>query len=137
VTRIDLLMVRATKSLAAAERLLRDGDPEISAGQIYYACFYVAEALLSTEGLKFSSHSQVLAQYGLRFAKTEKLDRRFHHVLLRSVRVRQTADYQVEIPVNANEIEELMQGAKEFLAAATRYLDEHPMSTESAGRDDG
>jgi len=135
VTRIDLLIARATKSLAAADRLLRDGDPEISAGQIYYACFYIAEALLSTEGLKFSSHSQVLAQYGLRFAKTEKLDRRFHHVLLRSFRVRQTADYQVEVPVNADEIEELMQGAKEFLAAATRYLDEHPGS-ENTGRDD-
>ena len=135
MTRIDLLIARATKSLAAADRLLRDGDPEISAGQIYYACFYIAEALLSTEGLKFSSHSQVLAQYGLRFAKTEKLDRRFHHVLLRSFRVRQTADYQVEVPVNADEIEELMQGAKEFLAAATRYLDEHPGS-ENTGRDD-
>jgi uncharacterized protein (UPF0332 family) len=137
VTRIEILGDRAKRWLAAAERLLRDGDLEISAAQIYYACFYLAEALLLTQGLKFSSHGQVLAQYGLLFAKTEKLDRRFHQLLLRSFRVRQTADYQVEVPVNADEVEELIEEAKAFLAAATRYLDEHPMSTESAGRDDG
>ena len=43
---------------------------------LLYGYFYVAEALLLSEGLSFSRHAQVISQYRLHFAKSEVLDPR-------------------------------------------------------------
>ena len=111
--------------------------PEDAASRVYFAYFYVAQALLLTEGLKFSSHGQILGQYGLRFAQPEKLDRRFHRVLKRAFELRHVADYDVESSIDPDTVAELIEEGKAFLEAATRYLNEHPMSAETGGRDDG
>lgn len=55
--------------------MLQDGSPDFAVSRTYYGYFYIAEALLLSKGDKFSSHGQVVAQYGLRFARTEELDR--------------------------------------------------------------
>ena len=46
---------------------LRAGNSDFAASRAYYGCFYVAEALLLSEGLRFSRYGQVVAQYGRRF----------------------------------------------------------------------
>lgn len=137
MTRVRILLRRAKKTFGVAQGLLREDAPEDAASRVYYAYFYVAQALLLTEGLKFSSHGQILGQYGLRFAQPEKLDRRFHRVLKRAFELRQVADYDVEISIDPDKVAELIEEGKAFLEAATRYLDEHPMSAQSGGRDDG
>ena len=137
MTRVRILLRRAKKTFGVAEGLLKVDAPEDAASRVYFAYFYVAQALLLTEGLKFSSPGQILGQYGLRFAQPEKLDRRFHQVLKRAFELRHVADYDVEISIDPDTVAELIEEGKEFLAAATRYLDDHPMSTESGGHDDG
>lgn len=112
--------------------MLQDGSPDFAASRTYYGYFYIAEALLLTKGDSFSSHGQVVAQYGLRFARTEELDRRFHQLLLRALRTRALADYQVEVPIDSEAVEELIQGGREFLEAASRYL-EGPRDPEAPG----
>ena len=47
------------------------------------------------------------------------------------------ADYRVEYPVAPDVVAKLIEEGKAFLAAATRYLDEHPGSAEGGGRGDG
>jgi uncharacterized protein (UPF0332 family) len=103
--------------------MLQDGSPDFAVSRTYYGNFYIAEALLLSKGDKFSSHGQVVAQYGLRFARTEELDRRFHQLMLRALRTRALADYQVEVPIDPEAVEELIQGGREFLEAASRYLE--------------
>jgi uncharacterized protein (UPF0332 family) len=103
--------------------MLQDGSPDFAVSRTYYGYFYIAEALLLSKGDKFSSHGQVVAQYGLRFARTEELDRRFHQLMLRALRTRALADYQVEVPIDPEAVEELIQGGREFLEAASRYLE--------------
>lgn len=138
MSRIQILLHRAKKSLGVAEAVLkRDDAPEDAASRVYYACFYVAQALLLTEGLKVSSHGQTLGQFGLRFAQPEKLDRRFHRVLKHAFEIRQVADYRVQIPVDPDVVAELIQEGRSFLAAATRYLDEHPEAAEDGERGNG
>jgi uncharacterized protein (UPF0332 family) len=61
--------------------------------------FYVAEALLETKGLAFSSHRAVQAALGEHFAKTGELDPRFHRALLHALQQRQLADYLVTASV--------------------------------------
>lgn len=117
--------------------MLQDGNPDFAASRTYYGYFYIAEALLLTQGCQFSSHGQVVAQYGLHFAQTEKLDRRFHQLLLRAFRTRTLADYQVEVPIDPEAVVELIQGGFEFLQAASRYLEDLPGEAEPQGEADG
>lgn len=93
LSEIEALFEKAGRSFAAAEQLLEGGDADFAASQAYYSYFYVAEALLLSKELNFSRHSQVISQYGLHFAKTEVLDRRFHRLLDEAFTLRQTADY--------------------------------------------
>jgi uncharacterized protein (UPF0332 family) len=73
---IDNLLAKARRSLEVAEGLLEEGHADFAVSRVYYGCFYVAEALLISEGLSYSRHSQVVAQFGVRFAKTRELDPR-------------------------------------------------------------
>src|SRR5688572_14842399 len=87
------LIERAKMSQKAAANLLRDGFPNFAASRAYYSMFYVAQALLLSKGLSFSSHSAVIAAYGKEFAKTKLLDPEFHRLLMDAQDKRNIGDY--------------------------------------------
>lgn len=118
----ELLLERARKSLLAAERLLADGDSEFAASRIYYSYFYTAQALLSSQGIDPSRHGQVIAQYGRHFAKTQLLDPLFHNLLGTAFKLRQIADYQVEVTIEPEAVGDLIAGCRQFIAAAEEHL---------------
>ncbi len=132
MSEIQALLQKADRSFEAAELILKSGSPDFAASRAYYGCFYIAEALLLTRGQKLSSHGQVISQYGLIFARTGELDRKFHHLLLRAFKIRQFADYQVEVPVVDEEAVDLIREGREFLKAASDYL-AHPPEPQSGG----
>ena len=109
------LLTKAERSLAAAERLLADGDPDFAVSRSYYGFFYVAEALLHSEGLEFLRHGQVLAQDGRHFAKTGRLDPRFHQLFSRAFSARQIADYAAGYDQQEDSATLADQGAVVFL----------------------
>lgn len=119
---IQALLEKAARSFETAEVILKSGAPDFAASRAYYGCFYIAEALLFSRGVKFSSHGQVISQYGFTFARTNELDPRFHQLLVRAFKIRQYADYQVEVPVEEEEAVDLIQRGREFLRAASDYL---------------
>ena len=99
MSEIQALLKKADRSFEAAELILKSGSPDFAASRAYYGCFYIAEALLLARGQDFSSQAQVISQYGLTFARTDELDQRFHQLLLRAFKIRQYADYQIEVTV--------------------------------------
>lgn len=117
---------KAERSFQAAELLLAAGSPDFAASRAYYGCFYIASALLESKGLQFTRHAQVVSQYGLHFARTNELDQRYHQILIRAFRIRQLADYQIEVSVDLEDLQEILKVGRDFLAAASRYLDELP-----------
>lgn len=54
---IKELLERAKLSEKAAANLLRDGFANFAASRAYYSVFYIAQALLLSKGLSFSSHA--------------------------------------------------------------------------------
>lgn len=120
---LEGLFAKAGRSFDAAEGLLRDGHPDFAASRAYYGCFYIAEALLLSEGQSYSRHSQVVAQFGRRFAKTGELDRRYHRLLIESFELRQTADYSASPEaVSEEDAEYTLRDGRSFLVAAREYL---------------
>lgn len=130
---IQALLNKAERAIGSAETELEAGNLDFAASRGYYACFYVAQALLLTQNYRFSSHGKVLGQYGLMFARTEVLDRSFHQLLLRGYKLRQVGDYAALAEVESDLVAELIQGGREFLQAAYRYLEEIPPSEGSPG----
>lgn len=129
------LLQKAERSLAVATKLLEAGHADFAASRLYYGCFYIAEALLLHEGLRFSRHGQVLAQYGRIFAKPERLDRSFHRLLERTFSLRQIADYSAEARINATEIGDLVLQGHDFLQAARVYLSKGGSGKSEQGED--
>jgi uncharacterized protein len=126
VSETALFFQKAARSFSVAERLLEDGDLDFAASRAYYAWFYVAEGLLLTQGLKFSRHGQVLAQFGYCFARTGLLDPEFHRLLVRAHNLRQMADYWSRVEIAPADVAELLREGKRFLEAARAYLEAHP-----------
>lgn len=72
----------ANESHEVEEKLIDMGHARFSAVQSYYTIFYLAQAMLQSQGLTFSSHSAVVAAYGKEFAKTGVLDPKFTAISL-------------------------------------------------------
>ena len=71
--------------------------------------------------MSFSRHGQVLAQYGLHFAKTGILDRRFHRLFDEAFSLRQVADYSTAPAPEPGKVRELIEEGKAFLREARDY----------------
>jgi len=108
----DFYLRKAAQNLAAAELLLQSGFDDIAASRAYYAMFYVAEALLFTKGMAFSSHSAVIAAYGKEFARTGLLKPEHHKHLRDAFQARQVGDYGVEKEVSSSKVAELIGWGK-------------------------
>jgi uncharacterized protein (UPF0332 family) len=117
-----LLLEKASENIHVSELLLKEGHSDIAASRAYYAMFYIAEALLFSKRLAFTSHSSVIAAYGKESAKTKLLSPEFHHYLKDAFETRQVGDYGVDIHVTDVKSSEMIDQAKLFLQAANAYL---------------
>lgn len=121
--KVWLLLERAREDLAAAGDILETERPWRAATDAYYAMFHAAEALLLSLGMETSSHAATQAAFGQQFAKTARLDPKFHRYLLNAFDKRITADYDVTVKLRAEDVKTLVAQAEEFVAAAERYLE--------------
>ena len=111
---VNALLEKAERFFAAADLLLDAGDADFAVSRAYYGWFYVAKAVLLSEGLRYSRHGQVVSQYGRRFAATDHLDRRFHRLLGRAFELRQLADYSAEAELEPVVVEDLIAEKHQF-----------------------
>jgi uncharacterized protein (UPF0332 family) len=112
------LLDKAKRSFEAAESMLLKGFTDFAASRACYGCFYVAQALLLTQEHHFYSHAQALSL----FTQSNLLDGRFHQLLARASEMRQLADYQAGITIEAEAAMDLIREGQVFLLAASRYL---------------
>jgi uncharacterized protein (UPF0332 family) len=119
---IKRLLDYADESHKAAKVLIEGGFIGFSAAQSYYTMFYLTEALLLSRGLKFSSHSAVIAAYGKEFSKTKLLDPKFHRYLIVAEERREEGHYDASQNISDNDALESFQWAEEFRRAVKDYL---------------
>ena len=90
--------------------------------------FYVASAFLEGEGLKFSSHSAVIAAFGQHFARPGKVPAEFHQYLRKAQEVRRSGDYGPFDTVTVEEAREQISRAERFLQLAEDLMGAEPES---------
>ena len=123
---VQALLDKAKENYNAAHLLLQNNYVEIAASRVYYTMFYVAEALLLSRQLVFSSHSAVIAAFGREFAKTKDLDPIFHRYLINAEDLRHSGDYGTGPAVTREQVETALQRAQDFIAAAESFLAQPP-----------
>jgi len=117
-------MAKAKTTLEAAKVLSREGYPADAISRAYYAIFHATAALLADKGLAFSSHQAVIAAFGKEYAKTGELDPQLHRHLRAAFEGRQVADYDATAVIGADQAEQLIEWADEFLQVATTTLEQ-------------
>jgi uncharacterized protein (UPF0332 family) len=107
---VIMLIQKAEHALEVAEELINRNYPSDAASKIYYSMFYAAQALLKSEGIDVIKHSAVESAFGYHFAKTGKIDPKFHRMFIDARKIRETADYDIQEeivePVASLKIEE-------------------------------
>jgi len=119
---VQELIEKAKRSLEAAQVLKEQNLYDFAAVRAYYGMFYLAEALLLTKGLSYSSHKEVISAFGRIFAKTSLLPPHLHRYLIDAYDIRQVGDYKGGLSVDRKRAEETIQWAKEFLEITSKFL---------------
>jgi uncharacterized protein (UPF0332 family) len=122
MSQVSSLISKAGENIEVADLLLNQGFYDISASRAYYAMFYVAEALLLSRNLAYSSHAAVIAAYGREFAKTNILAPEHHRSLRNAFETRQVGDYSLEYSVSEETAARVLGWAVDFLTDAKEYL---------------
>ncbi len=115
------LLEKASESLQAAKMLYDQGFYSFAASRAYYSMFYLAEAMLLSEGLSFSKHSTVHSAFGERLIKNGKVEPKYHRYLITGMEVRHGADYDT-ISLTAEESITQISRAEEFQEMTEKFL---------------
>ncbi len=118
----EKLLEKATRSVEAAARLTNDGDAEFAVARAYYAMFYVAEALLSENELRFRKHAGVHRAFAQHFVKNGLLDKKYHRWLIAAFSKRITGDYGIDSDLTDEDAAVLISQAREFLKTARQFI---------------
>jgi uncharacterized protein (UPF0332 family) len=119
---VDDLLAKADSRLTAAARDLDAGDVERSLSASYYAMFYAASAALEKVGVSRAKHSAIIAAFGEQFAKTARIDARFHALFLGAFALRSAADYETHAALSAETADETLGNARSFVAACRALI---------------
>jgi uncharacterized protein (UPF0332 family) len=121
-TELQALLHKSVESHRAAVLLEREGFPDFAASRAYYAMLYIAEAFLLDLNMTFSSHAAIIAAFGKEFAKTGKIDPKYHRYLIDAQDFRNQGDYGFGIGVTREQALKLIEWAKDFITLGEQRL---------------
>lgn len=116
------LLEKAERSIRNAEKTMEDGDLDFAASRAYYAMFYVADGLLGEKDMHFSKHGGTHGAFAQHFVKKGEFDPKYQRWLVAAFNQRMLGDYGTTPEFNVEDVQELIDHAREFLQAARTYL---------------
>jgi uncharacterized protein (UPF0332 family) len=116
------LLKKAKDNLEAAESLFKTGFYDFSASRIYYAMFYMTEAVLLTKNLSFSKHTAVIAVFGKEFIKTGVFPKILHRYLADAFDLRQLGDYGSSGSISKDKAQELIEHGRGFMGCRDKCI---------------
>lgn len=113
---------RARVRLAAAERELDAGMPQLAADHAYYACFHRLTAIFVKEGLTLKRHSALRSALHERLIQTGRLDRRWGSVFDRLAELRPKSVYTALCALDAETGRAVVDDAEKLVAELRQKL---------------
>ncbi len=78
--------------------------------------FYAAQALLKSEDIEVVKHSAVESALGYHFAKTGRIDPKYHRMLINARKIREILDYDIQEELVEPAALLKLEDGKEFVA---------------------
>jgi len=115
--------LQKTRQILEEQKALFDqGFYSGSVSRGYYAIFNLASAILLTKRKEYPSHQAVIANFGKEFVKENKIDAKYHQMLIELFALRQTADYDIEKVIDKNTAKLVLNLTHDFLKMTKEYL---------------
>jgi uncharacterized protein len=119
---VEAYLAKARHALEVADKLQHGDDYADAAGKAYYAMFYAAQALLKAHGIEVVKHSAVASMLGRHFAKTGRLDPKFHRMFLNARQIREIADYGLFEEIVESNATLTIEDSKAFISEILKFL---------------
>jgi uncharacterized protein (UPF0332 family) len=113
---------KSKESIDAAKLLFENGLLAPSVNRLYYACFYMVDALLFRNNIKAKSHSGTKNQFTLHFVKTSKVSIQKGELYSELLDLRQEGDYGSKFEIGTTEVASLMNEVQVFVTDLERML---------------
>lgn len=88
----------------------------------YYAIFHCIRSILALEGVDFSKHAGVMANFQKNYVKSGIFGKEYSKILTEAFEVRSEADYDDYYILSKKEVEKQLQNVQFFLNAIEKYV---------------
>jgi len=112
----------AHESLNDAEFSIQNGKLRMAVNRLYYAIFYILYALASKHNFKTSKHLTLIGWFNKNFVKAKLVDKRLSMIAKQAYDMRSKGDYGDYIAFSKDEVGQLLQDIKEFVAKLEELL---------------
>ena len=119
----EVRMEKAQENLRAAKNLIAAGDDRIAATRTYYAIFHAMRSVLALDGIDRKHHSAVIAEFRLRYIKTDLLPRDLSDTISDLSNLRTESDYDDFFVVSKEEAVAALSAADAFVREIAQFLD--------------
>lgn len=123
---IEYRISRSKETYEEALLLAENNHWNAVANRLYYACFYIVNALLIKNDLNFSSHNGVKTEFHKFFVRTGIVSLESGKIYSRLFNLRQESDYIDFQRFEGNDIEPFIKDAGRFLTEIEFILRESP-----------
>ena len=115
-------MERGKRTLQAANLLWSNGFHNDAVSRAYYACLYVARALLLTKGIEPKSHHGTVQLLSLHFIKDGPLDTQAGSDFAHLQSFRELGDYNASAEFTRDQAAEELERARSFIQACMAVI---------------
>lgn len=113
---------RAQTALQQSTDNLNLGHYDVATSRAYYAMFYAAKALLTSQDISTSKHSAVHSAFAQFFVKPGLIEAEYSRMLGNAFRMRLDSDYEIIPTSTKTSAEQTLDDAKKFVTCAKDYL---------------
>jgi uncharacterized protein (UPF0332 family) len=121
---IDAYLARSHEEIDTARLLFANGKYKVALTRAYYAIFYVASAMLLSEGIKRSKHSGVQSAFRQSFIKAGVIEAEYSDIYGAARDARELSDYELWFMPAEEFTETIIADAERFVARMEQYLRE-------------
>ncbi|MFP4092581.1 MAG: HEPN domain-containing protein [Cyclobacteriaceae bacterium] len=119
---IQYRLERFEESMVEAKLLADNSHFNTAINRLYYACFYLADALLTQEEIKHNSHAGTKNQLFQHFGTNGKIERRLLSMYSRLFQARQNSDYGDQLRMTQSDFDEFYPEVIAFQSAVKKLI---------------
>lgn len=114
---------QAAGALKDSETMLDADSYKTSINRSYYAIFHSMRAMLALENYDAKKHSGIIAEFRLRYIKTNIFPASFSKIIGEAFEIRNDADYEDFYIASESETRQQLDNAKEFFSAVSESIE--------------